>query len=218
VRTIVVAPHPDDEVLGCGGTLLRRKAEGAGLAWLIATGMTEEGGWTAAQIRRRDGEIARVAEGIGFDRVYNLRWPTTRLDQRPMGELVADVARVFEEFQPEEVFLPNPRDAHTDHHIVFQAAAACTKWFRSSSIRRILAYETLSETDQGLGATFQPNWFVDITAHLDRKVALMAIYASELGTFPFPRSNEAIRALAATRGAASGFAAAEAFELLRSRE
>lgn len=94
-----------------------------------------------------------------------------------------------------------------------------TKWFRYPSVKRILAYETLSETDFGLGTDlgFRPNIFINIENYLEDKLRAMDIYASELGRFPFPRSDEAIRALATLRGAASGFQAAEAFELLRER-
>jgi LmbE family N-acetylglucosaminyl deacetylase len=103
--------------------------------------------------------------------------------------------------------------------VVFNAVAAGTKWFRHPSVRRVLAYETLSETDFGLNASpgFKPNVFVDITHFIDKKIEAANVYASELGKFPFPRSPEAIRALASVRGATSGFQAAEAFELLRER-
>jgi LmbE family N-acetylglucosaminyl deacetylase len=220
MRTLVVAPHPDDEVLGCGGTLLRRKAEGAVLAWLIVTGMTESAGWSAERIRERDAEISTITRHFGFDEVYNLRLPTTTLDRIPMSDLVAEFSRVFTAFSPTEVLLPHRGDVHTDHRAVFDAGAACCKWFRYPSVQRVLTYETLSETEFGLdrSAAFRPNVFVDVTSVIDRKVAAMEVYRSEVGVFPFPRSVEAIRALAAVRGAASGTAAAEAFELLRERQ
>jgi LmbE family N-acetylglucosaminyl deacetylase len=125
----------------------------------------------------------------------------------------------FQRFEPVEVLLPNRGDAHSDHRTVFDAAVACTKWFRYPTVRRVLAYETLSETDFGLspGDAFQPNYFVDITTHLEAKLAALQLYESEMHEFPFPRSVAALRALAAIRGAASGFVAAEAFQLLRER-
>lgn len=220
MRLLVVAPHPDDEILGCGGTLLRRKAEGAELGWLIVTSMSVQSGWERAVVERRDAEIARVTQAVGFSRVFKLGLPPAQLDRVPMSDLVAAVSAVFEEFKPEEVYLPHREDVHTDHRIVFDAAAACSKWFRYPSVRRVLTYETLSETEFGLssGGTFSPNFFVDVSGYLDRKLDIMAIYESEVGEFPFPRSLEAIRALAALRGAASGFRAAEAFQLLRERQ
>jgi len=219
VKTIIIAPHPDDEVLGAGGTLLRRKAEDARVAWLIVTSISIETGWSAEKMKQRANEIKRVTELFDFESVFELNFPTTQLDQVPVSDLVAAVSNVFKTFEPEEVFVPHPSDVHTDHRIVFNAVASCTKWFRYPSVKRVLAYETLSETDFGLGTrqAFRPNVFIDIEPYLDDKLRAMDIYASEVGAFPFPRSHEAIRALATLRGAASGFKAAEAFELLRER-
>jgi LmbE family N-acetylglucosaminyl deacetylase len=206
-------------VLGVGGTLLRRKAEGAELAWLIVTGISKANGWNQEQVERRADEIARVTTMFRFDHVFTLDFPTTQLDRIPVGDLVGAISGVFKAFQPEEVFVPHPSDVHTDHRAVFDAAAACTKWFRYFSVKRVLAYETLSETDFGLGTElgFRPNVFVDIAPYLEGKLKAMDIYASEMAAFPFPRSHEALRALAKVRGVASGYHAAEAFQLLRER-
>ena len=218
MKTLVVAPHPDDELLGCGGTLLRRKAEGGDVGWLIVTRISEESGWSADRVRERDVEIEKVRTLMGFSAVYNLRLPTTRLDTVPMGQLIEKFAAVFRAFEPEEVFMPHRGDVHTDHGVVADAVAACVKWFRFPSVRRVLAYETLSETEFSLSpAPFNPNTFVDISGYLDQKIQAMNLYESEMGAFPFPRSEEAIRCLAGYRGATAGFSAAEAFQLLRER-
>jgi N-acetylglucosamine malate deacetylase 1 len=219
MRTLVIAPHPDDETLGCGGTLLRRKSEGGELGWLIVTGISEQNGWSTEQVQLRDVEIERVSEMIGFSDVHNLRLPTTCLDTLPMKDLIEQFSAVFNKFQPEEVLLPHRSDVHTDHRLVFDAALACTKWFRFPSVRKVLAYETLSETEFGLEpeSCFKPNYFVDISKFLNGKIELMSVYSSEIGNFPFPRSIEGIRALATYRGTSSGFHAAEAYQLLRQR-
>ncbi len=219
MKTIVIAPHPDDEVLGAGGALFRRKAEGAELAWLIVTSISTTMGWSEEKVARRSQEIKKIAGLFGFAEVFELNFPTARLDQIPVSDLVAGISDAFKRFEPTEVFLPHPSDVHTDHRIVFDAAVSCTKWFRCPSVKRVLAYETLSESDFGLVASprFTPNYFVDIEPFLDGKLQAMAVYESELGEFPFPRSHQAIRALAKVRGAASGYVAAEAFELLRER-
>lgn len=219
MKTIVIAPHPDDEVLGVGGTLLRRKAENTKIAWLIVTAVTVQSGWGEEKVKQRADEINRITELFGFDEVFTLNFPTTQLDSAPMSDLIAGISDVFRSYEPEEVFVPHPSDVHTDHRIVFDAVASCTKWFRYPSVKRVLAYETLSETDFCLGADpgFRPTVFVDIEPFLADKLRAMDIYSSELGAFPFPRSHEAIQALAILRGAASGFKAAEAFELLRER-
>lgn len=218
-KILVVAPHPDDEVIGVGGTLLRLKAEGAALAWVIVSSVPPEMGWSDERLACRADEIRRVSAAIGFDEVFELGLPAAHLDQVPTQDLVGAMSAVFEKFNPDEVYLPHPGDVHTDHRLVFEAGVACTKWFRYPSVRRVLSYETLSETDFGLRPeqAFVPNVFMDIGYWLDTKIELMEIYASEMAAFPFPRSAKAIRALAAVRGAASGFQAAEAFQLLRER-
>lgn len=220
MRSLVLAPHPDDEVLGCGGTMLRRRKEGHETGWLIVSDISEALGWSAATVQERTDEIARVSDLFGFTKVFNLKLPDAALDTLSKAELVRHIAGVFKEFEPEEVFLPFPSDIHTDHRAVFDAGAACTKWFRYPSVRRVLVYETISETDFSLdpASSFRPNVFVDITGQLDRKIEIMRVYRSELGVFPFPRSVEAIRALATLRGAAAGYEAAESFQLLKERE
>lgn len=217
MRSLVVAPHPDDEVLGVGGTLLRRKQEGSTIGWLIMTNISVASGWNSEKIEQRKNETAKIAEFFGFDSVFELGFATTQLDLVPMGDLVGAVSNALRVFAPTEVFIPHSSDIHSDHRMTFEAVASATKWFRCPSIKRILAYETLSETEFGLvsGQGFKPNVFLNIDGYLEGKLQAMEIYSSEVGMFPFPRSNEAISALATLRGSSSGFKAAEAFELLR---
>lgn len=219
-KTLVIAPHPDDETLGCGGTLLKHKAQGDKLYWLIVTSIREKEGFSAEQVHKRQSEIQAVTRQYGFTSVIQLNLPTTKLDTVPMQNLVTDIGSALQKTRPNTVYLPYKGDIHTDHGIVFDASVACTKWFRYPSVKRVLAYETLSETDFSLNpdaSGFRPNVFVNISSYLDGKLKIMSIYASELGDFPFPRSETAIRALAQVRGAASGYQAAEAFKLLRER-
>ena len=217
MKSLVVAPHPDDEVLGVGGTLLRRKAEGAELGWLIMTRISVEAGWSSEMVLKRQQEIMQITELFGFDSVFELNYTTTQLDQIPLSDLINAVSGVIESFTPDEIFIPHPSDIHSDHRVTFDSVASSTKWFRSPTIKRVLAYETLSESDFALGPNrrFQPNVFMNIEGHLEDKLRAMGIYSSEVGEFPFPRSNQAISALATLRGASSGFKQAEAFELLR---
>jgi N-acetylglucosamine malate deacetylase 1 len=222
MKTLIVAPHPDDELLGCGGTLLRKVAEGGTVAWLLMTAITEKAGWTAERIQQRAGEIDSVREGLQVAprHLYALGFPTAELDRIPMSVLVNRISEVFSDFQPNEVLLPYPGDVHSDHRITFEAASACTKWFRYPCVKRVLAYETSSETDFGIDprdSGFKPNVFVNIGGQLERKIELMQIYASEMGEFPFPRSEKALRALAQLRGSQAGFETGEAFMLLRER-
>jgi N-acetylglucosamine malate deacetylase 1 len=215
---LAIAPHPDDETLGCGGTLLRHRAEGDAVHWLTVTELRPEAGYAAERIAARRLEIEAVARHYGFASAQSLALPTTRLDTLPKGDVIARMGEAFRRIRPEIVYLPFPGDAHSDHAAVFEAAAACCKWFRYPTVKRVLAYETLSETgfnlDPGAGA-FRPNVYVDVSAHLEGKLAAMELYAGESGDFPFPRSRRAMQAQADLRGSESGFRAAEAFLLLR---
>jgi len=222
MKTLIVAPHPDDELLGCGGSLLRRVDEGGMVAWLLMTAITEGAGWSAERIQQRAAEIDQVRKGLQIapHHLYALGFPTAELDRIPMGILVEKISEVFADFQPDEVLLPYPGDVHSDHRVTFEAASACTKSFRYPSIKRVLAYETPSETDFGIDprdSGFKPNVFIDIGGQLERKIELMKIYASEKGEFPFPRSEKVLRAIEQLRGSQAWFGAAEAFMLLRER-
>lgn len=219
MRSLVIAPHPDDETLGAGGTMLRRKTEGSQTAWLIVTCMPDAGACSDGAFTRREAEIERVREILQFDEVFRLNLPSAELDRLPTRTIVEAVSKVFGTFCPNEILVPHSSDIHSDHKIVHEAVISCTKWFRHPYINRVLCYETLSETDFGLShaGAFRPNYFVDIGAQLEGKLDALRVYASELGEPPFPRSLEAVRALSTVRGVAAGYFAAEAFELLLQR-
>lgn len=216
---LVIAPHPDDETLGVGGTLLRHRAEKSKIHWLLLTEMKKDR-FSAEQIRTRSREINKVAQAYHFDSVHCLKHPASALDRIPVSELVEGIAQVFRTVKPNMVYLPFYGDIHTDHKIAFEASLACTKWFRFPTVKKIAVYETLSETDviakQSTGV-FSPNLFVDISSFLSKKLEIAKIYKSEYGKFPFPRSRKAIESLAALRGAAAGYHAAEAFMVLKER-
>jgi LmbE family N-acetylglucosaminyl deacetylase len=216
-KILVVAVHPDDESLGCGGTLLRLREEGAEIHWMIVTSMTTECGFSLEVIARREQEIESVAKMYGFASVHCLGFPATRLDETPMSKLVASISKVFQSVLPNQIFLPFQHDVHSDHQYAFSAAYSCTKVFRYPSVRKVMMIETLSETDfaQSAGGGFVPNLFVDITNQFERKMQILRVFESELHPHPFPRSEESIKALATLRGAAAGCTYAESFMLLK---
>ncbi len=216
---LVVAPHPDDETLGAGGLLLRAAAAGREIHWLIVTAMRAEDGWPADKMARREKEIEAVAQDFGFAAVHRMNLPTTRLDTLPLGDVVQAMGAVVAKVAPEVIILPHRGDAHSDHMVVHDAGAACSKWFRYPSVKCTLVYETLSETDAGIqqALPFRPDIFVDISGWLERKLEITRRFEGEFHAFPFPRSEIAVRAHAQLRGVAAGFEAAEAFMLLRGR-
>ncbi|MEO9384727.1 PIG-L deacetylase family protein [Chromobacterium phragmitis] len=215
---LCAAPHADDESLGCGGALLRHVAEGDEVHWLLFTEMQERQGFPPDRIAARAEEIHRVSGAYGFAGTHLLGFPTMELDAVAQSVLVGAVSRVVSQVRPNILYLPYRYDAHSDHARVFDAVAACSKSFRYPSVQRVLAYETLSETEFGLRpdeSTFKPNHFVNIQPWLEAKLSILRIYASEMGAFPFPRSEECVLAQARLRGSQAGVEAAEAFMLLK---
>ncbi|MBI2552441.1 PIG-L family deacetylase [Candidatus Uhrbacteria bacterium] len=215
---LVVAPHPDDETLGCGGTLLKHAGHGDQVYWLIMTKMSPVVGYSAEQISIREEEIKKVVEAYHFEKVFPLQYATTMLDTVPRRELMAAVSKVVKEVQPTTIYLPNRSDIHSDHRVTFETVMGAIKTFRAPSVKRVLAYEVLSETEFAPSLpteAFMPNSFSDISDYLEKKIEIMHLYEGELGTHPFPRSAENIRALATLRGATAGVQYAEAFTVLK---
>lgn len=215
---LVVTPHPDDETLGCGGTLLLLKNKGYKINWLIITGISEEYGFSNEKVSSRNDEINKIVKRYGFEKVIKLGIQPSRVDEVSKGELVGKISTAFNEIKPNIIFVPFNNDVHTDHKLIAEATISCTKWFRYPFIENVLYYETISETDFNIDSTasrFNPNVYVDISNYLEEKMNIMHIYESEIEEFPFPRSEKAIRSLAYLRGSQSGSEAAEAFELLR---
>lgn len=216
-NVLVIAPHPDDETLGCGGTLLKHQSWGHECHWLIVTAACENQGYDSNWLIKRDNEIREIASFYAFSSVTELKHPSANLDLVPKKEIVSQFSEIINLTQANVVYVPFWGDVHSDHKIVFEAAASSTKNFRSPSIKSIRAYETLSETEYGLRSEskFNANMFVDIENFLDRKVEAMSRYESEFMTGVGPRSEWMIRALAAYRGCVIGSSAAEAFMSLK---
>jgi len=216
-KVLVIAPHPDDETLGCGGTLLKHRSSKDEIHWLILTNVTENDGWEIEQVNHRQLEIDKVAKAYGFSSVNKMDFPTTKLDTIPMSELVDKISNLIIKVQPHIIYLNNRSDIHTDHQIAFNAVMSCTKSFRNPYIRRIFMYETLSETEFTApleGNAFQPNVFVDITEFFEQKCEIMSEYGDEVMDPPYPRSLDTIESLAKYRGSRIGVNYAEAFSLL----
>jgi len=217
-KVIIISAHPDDETLGAGGALLKHKANGDKVYWLIVTNVFEHQGFSKERIESRQVEIDQVAEEFGFEKVFKLDYPTMTLSSSSLLKLVPDVSKVFSEVEPEIIYTLNRSDAHSDHRILFDAVVACTKSFRYPYIKQVLMYECLSETEFAPALTekvFIPNYYIDVTDFLDKKLEIMKIFESEIGEHPFPRSLDNITALAHFRGASVGVKYAEAFQLIK---
>ena len=213
-RILVVAVHADDETLGCGGTLLKHKANNDKIHWLICTTTNKNKNY----YQNREKEINKVSKLFNFDSVHNLQFETTKIDQYNMNEIIEKISRVINKVKPSIIYLPFKEDVHTDHKKVFEASYSCTKSFRYPFIKKIYMMETLSETEFALSTkkdSFMPNTFVDISKYMDKKIQIMKVYKSEVGKHPFPRSVISIKALASFRGSTSRCKFAESFMLLK---
>ncbi|OAN57016.1 PIG-L deacetylase family protein [Sphingobium sp. TCM1] len=215
--TLVIAPHPDDEVLGCGGTIARLTNAGQQVHVAIATRgrpprYSEE---SADRVRQ---EAVAAHELLGVARTHFLDQPAAELDRVPHADLNAAFGRLFDEVRPDTIFLPFLGDIHLDHQLIFRSAMVAARPRTWTYPRRLYAYETLSETNWAaphIEPSFVPNVFIDISETLERKLAAFACYGSQCCAFPNERSPEALRALAMLRGATVHRHAAEAFLLIR---
>jgi LmbE family N-acetylglucosaminyl deacetylase len=217
-KIIVISAHPDDEVLGVGGTLAKHSIMGDVICWIIVTNRKEIFGYSKEQIAERQLEIESVKVLLGINKVETLNYNPGKLTDENLVNIINDVSRIFNEFKPEIIYTLNRSDAHSDHRIISDAVMSCTKSFRYSFIKTILMYECISETE--FAPTFPekvfiPNYFSDISNYMGIKLKAMSIYKSELAPHPFPRNLENITALATYRGAIAGVKFAEAFQLVR---
>lgn len=215
---MVIAVHPDDETLGCGGTLLRLKAMGKQTGWLIVTNSNDNPHYSEVFNKNRNAEVEQVKEAYGFDYFNWLTFKASELEEAKKFDVVQGIDKALKDFKPDTVFLPFPWDIHKEHQVTFEAALACTKVFRNSFVKRVILMETPSETDFApayVVNSFNPNLFIDISGHIDRKLEIMQIFKSEVQPHPFPRSLESLKALSTVRGGQAGCPAAESFMVIK---
>lgn len=218
MKTVVISPHPDDETLGCGGTLLKHKKNNDELYWIIMTTVTEDINYPDNYENIRNREIEKVANLYGMKDIFKLNFPAAKLDNIPLKNIIGKISRAFKSIKPEQIYLPNRSDIHSDHRVTFDASFSCTKSFRYSTIKKVLMYETLSETEFApplINNVFQPNCYSNISDYINDKIDIMKIYKSEISEHPFPRSEKNVKALATYRGAVAGMNYAESFMILK---
>ena len=223
-RVLVVAAHPDDEVLGCGGTIARHADSGDQVQVLIVA----EGATSRHQHRDRNqatSELSALAQAaqqagaiLGAQGVELLDLPDNRLDSLDRLDLIKQIEERIARHQPQVVYVHHAGDVNVDHRRLHETVVTACRPTPGQPVRRLLSYEVASSTEwqpPGSASPFQPNWFVDISAHWPRKREALAAYASEMRPWPHARSLEALEHLARWRGAQVGVEAAEAFCLLR---
>ncbi len=219
MKILVIAPHPDDEVLGCGGTIKKYTQKGDEVFLCIVTkAYTPD--WSEDFIKERKKEIDCASESLGIKKVVLLGLPTVKLDTIPHKQLNDSIAKVVEEIKPEIVFIPFEGDINEDHKLVARSALVALRPKPGLLTTKIFYYEVLSETEwskpaQKIEDVFIPSFYEDISEYLDDKLKAMECYKSEVKEYPHPRSLEGIKVLAQKRGTEAGVKAAEAFMLIR---
>ena len=214
MKILVIAPHPDDEVLGCGGTIAKHSKQGDEIYLCIVTkAYTPD--WSEEFIENRKKEIEKANKILGIEKTYFLDYPTVKLDTFPQKELNDSITKVVAEVKPEIVYIPHKGDLNKDHRLIFEASLVATRPM-NHKIKKILSYESLSETEWGQPIEpFTPNVYIDISDTIKTKIGAMKAYKGEIKPYPHPRSLEMINILAKMRGSVIGLDAAEAFILIR---
>jgi LmbE family N-acetylglucosaminyl deacetylase len=219
MNVLVIVAHPDDEVLGAGGTIARHAARGDNVRILIiADGETSRPGAPPAAMAARQKAAADAARVLGAQLLGCLGLPDQRLDTVPLLEIVQKIEALARKDPPSLVYTHHPHDLNSDHRIVANAVMTAFRPVPGSSVRAIFACEIASSTEWAAPdpkTAFLPRRFVDISATLGRKTDALRCYDSEMRAFPHARSYEAVEALARWRGASVGLPAAEAFDILR---
>jgi len=214
-RVLVVGAHPDDELLGLGGTLRRHVLRGDQVHVLcfcenmsLRYGSPQQAGFDTAEYAR---EAASV---LGISEIKIIGFPDQRLDALPLIEVIGPIETAVREINPRYVYTHWSGDINQDHRVVHEASLIACRC-KARSVDLLLAYETASETEYGVPYNFSPNFFVDISETLPDKLAALSCYRSEIEPYPAPRSLKALEERARTWGQAAGMAAAEPFQILR---
>lgn len=223
MKVLVIASHPDDEILGCGGTMARLSKEGNEVHILIlGEGLTsrspERAGSSTEELDALKATARRSADLVGASACRVLSFPDNRFDTVPLLEIAKEIERSIDEVRPSWVFTQHGGDLNIDHVLTYRATLIATRPMGNYSVRQVCAYEVASSSEwafQRFSPRFTPNFFVDISTTLECKIAAMENYETEARTFPHPRSPDALRAQAARWGTTVGCAAAEAFEIVR---
>ncbi|MBW8000471.1 MAG: PIG-L family deacetylase [Planctomycetes bacterium] len=222
-KILVVAAHPDDEVLGCGGTIARLAQEGNDVyVAILGEGITSRyesqkdvDEKLVDALRKHAHEVSNI---LGVKELFLYNLPDNRFDTLPLLDIVKKIEGLIEKIKPEIIFTHYDGDLNIDHVLTVRAVLTATRPLPEQIVRKIYAFEIPSSTEWSFSQTvraFSPNVFMDISSDLEKKLEAMQVYESESRTFPHPRSPEAIQALSKYRGSQSGLKAAEAFCLIR---
>ena len=212
MKVLVVASHPDDEVLGCGGTIAKHVANGDEVhVAIMSTGVTSRDDYGQGfELLDAAYESKMV---LGYKPQWILEYPDNEMDSVPLLDIVKSVEAFVHNLKPDIVYTHHAGDLNIDHRITHQAVMTACRPLPGCSVKTILCFEVPSSTEWGQG--FEPNWFVDISDTWEKKRDALVAYMSEMREFPHPRSYDGVWHLANLRGATVGVEMAEAFMVAR---
>lgn len=217
MNVLIIAPHPDDEILGCGGTIAKRVKNGDSVYVCVVTrGVPPL--FNEEDTEKTWDECRKADSLLGVKETIFLGFPAVMLESIPRYEFNSKINEVIQQIEPDEVYIPHRGDMQLDHKMVVDAAMVALRPKYKHVVKRIYAYETLSETGWDIPNTvneFIPNVYENISDTLNEKMKALTIFQSQLAPFPNSRSLEAVEALARFRGATVSVNAAEAFSLIR---
>ena len=219
-RIIVIAPHADDEILGCGATIAKYVSHGSEIFVIIATNASKGDArmFPAEKVERVRKEALEAHKLLGVKETFFFDFPAPALNAYPEYKISLIFSDVFNNVKPTSIFIPHPSDLHQDHKAIYRAAVVSARPIASHKISSIYCYETLSETNWSLFATdnsFNPNCYIDVSDHFEKKLEAMNLFKSQLKEYPHCRSLLALEALAMYRGSTINVPRAEAFVIER---
>jgi len=217
-KIFVIAAHPDDEVLGCGGTILDYVKKGDQVNILILGDGETARQKSKVDIQKRRKQAERAGKLLGVKQLFLESLPDNQFDSLPLLEIVKLVEKYLEKIKPNIIYTHNPNDLNIDHQLTAKAVLTAARPQPNYFVKKILAFEVLSSTEWQMKDKkhlFYPTVYNDITDFIDRKVEILKIYKHELKKYPHPRSEQGVKALAQYRGIESGYHFAEAFQLIR---
>jgi len=220
-KILVIASHPDDEILGCGGTMHRMISEGAdGYTLILGEGITSRDEKRDRELRSEQLGALQTAvrnanDLLGIKQVYTKDYPDNRFDSIPLLDIIKTIEEIKAIVSPDIVFTQYENDLNIDHQITYRAVLTAMRPMPDEKAKEIYAFETLSSTEWKYPLSFSPDLYFDISASLEIKKKAMAQYTSEIRDFPHPRSLEAIELNAKYWGMRVGLSYAEAFKTVR---
>lgn len=222
MKVLVVAAHPDDEVLGCGASMAKFAAEGYDVFLaILGEGVTSRYAGREAADQNLILELRETAEKVrgllGAKKLFHFDFPDNRFDTVPLIDVIKTIERLIEEIKPQTVFTHHPSDLNIDHAITHRAVLTATRPFSGCPVKEIYAFEIPSSTEWSFGqfGVFQPDTFCNVESTMEMKIRAMGLYETERREFPHPRSPEALEAIAQRWGSVVGLRYAEAFETIR---